>query len=139
MLFSRLLEGYHKPVSAGDCPNCLSLQPTGVAIPGIGNDYSVSCLWVDDDHEEGRKWIDQIAALSTCHEKMVDYGVYGRARTLNFKTLPPKADEILAQYKVTIPTPGSLFSMQYHRGPGHLQKAVFLPCPDYYWLKIIAT
>ncbi|EXK25077.1 hypothetical protein FOMG_18245 [Fusarium oxysporum f. sp. melonis 26406] len=127
-------EGYHKLISAGDFPNCLSLQPTGVAIPGIGNDYSVPRLGVDDDHEEGRKWICQIEALGTCvmnivqasswsihcdeHEKMAGYGVYGRARTLNFKTLTPKRVEILAKYNNTIPVPGSLFSIQFHRAKG---------------------
>jgi hypothetical protein len=76
-----------------------------------------------------------------CEEKetLAGYGVYGRARTLNFKNLTPKTVEILAKYNDTIPGPGSLFSMQFHRDPGHRLNSVFSPRCDHYWLEIIAT
>ncbi|KAJ9419089.1 hypothetical protein QL093DRAFT_2565262 [Fusarium oxysporum] len=83
--------------------------------PRIGNGFSVSCPWVDDDHEEGRKWIGQIEALSTCdihiNDETAGYGVYGRARTLNFKIPRPKMVKILAKYNDTIPSPGFFFQI----------------------------
>ncbi|PNP73764.1 hypothetical protein FNYG_12954 [Fusarium nygamai] len=72
-------------------------------------------------------------------EKHAGYGVYGRARTVNFKALTPKTVEILAKYNELVPGPGSLFSMQFHRDPGHPLDSVFSPRCDHYWLEIIAT
>ncbi|KAG5804164.1 hypothetical protein H9Q71_011248 [Fusarium xylarioides] len=102
-------DGYNKLTVSDDVPSCLSIQLTGV---------SAYC-------EE--------------KEKLAGYGVYGRARTLNFKALTPKTVEILAQYNESIPGPGSLFSMQFHQDPGHRLDSVFSPRCDHYWLEIIAT
>ncbi|KAJ4171740.1 hypothetical protein NW754_000319 [Fusarium falciforme] len=147
--------GYNKLLDAGDVPTCLSVQPTGVAIPGVGNVFSVSATWASDDHDEGRKWMDKIATLGACvmnvvkattwhahceeHEKMIVSGVYGRARTLNFRSLTSKTVEILAKYNDTIPGPGSLFSAQLHHDPIPPEKSVFAPRSDHYWLEIVAT
>ncbi|KAM0346173.1 hypothetical protein ACHAO7_011936 [Fusarium culmorum] len=72
-------------------------------------------------------------------EKLAGYGVYGRARTLNFKDLTPKTVEILAKYNESVPGPGSIFLMKFHRDPGHYLDSMFSPRCDYYWLEIIAT
>ncbi|KAF5724678.1 d-lactate dehydrogenase [Fusarium mundagurra] len=76
-----------------------------------------------------------------CEEKAkhAGYGVYDRARTLNFKALTPKTVEILAKYNESIPGPGSLFSVQFHRDSGHPLDSVFSPRYDHYWCEIIAT
>ncbi|KAF4335016.1 6-hydroxy-D-nicotine oxidase [Fusarium beomiforme] len=148
-------EGYTKLISTEDIPPSLSLQPTGVAVPGMGNIFSLSCAWADEDHEEGRKWMKKIAALGTCimevvkpttwsahceeKEKHSGYGVYGRAYTLNFKEFTPKTVDVLARYNASIPGPGSLFSMQFHRDPARPLDSVFSPREDHYWLEIIAT
>ncbi|KAJ4226934.1 hypothetical protein NW757_014239 [Fusarium falciforme] len=73
------------------------------------------------------------------HEKMIVSGVYGRARTLNFRSLTSKTVEILAKYNDTIPGPGSLFSAQLHHDPIPPEKSVFAPRSDHYWLEIVAT
>ncbi|KAF5692954.1 d-lactate dehydrogenase [Fusarium denticulatum] len=153
--WASFINGYNKFTANKDIPNCLSIQLTGVAIPHAGNIFTVSCLWADEDHDEGRKWMTKIMALGDsvreviktnswsayCEEKekLAGYGVYGRARTLNPKDLTPKTVEILAKYNESIPGPGSLFSMQFHRGPGHRLESVFSPRCDHYGLEIIAT
>ncbi|KAF4949384.1 hypothetical protein FGADI_8952 [Fusarium gaditjirri] len=153
--WTSFIDGYSKLTSSEDIPTCLSLQLTGVAIPQAGNIFTISCFWLDEDHDEGRKWMGKIIALGNCvrevikpnrwsahceeKEKLAGYGVYGRARTLNLKALTSKTVEILAKYNETIPGPGSLFSMQFHRDPGHPLDSVFSPRCDHYWLEIIAT
>ncbi|EKJ71749.1 hypothetical protein FPSE_08195 [Fusarium pseudograminearum CS3096] len=149
------IDGYNKPTASEDIPNCLSIQLTDVAIPHAGNIFTISCLWADEDHDEGRRWMAKTVALGTCvreviktnswsayceeKEKLAGYGVYGRARTLNFKDLTPKTFEILAKYNESVPGPGSLFSMQFHRDSGHHLDSMFSPRCDHYWLEIIAT
>ncbi|KAF5567497.1 6-hydroxy-D-nicotine oxidase [Fusarium napiforme] len=111
--------GYNKLIGSEQIPNCLSIQLTGVAIPHTGKIFTISCVWADEDHHEGRKWMTKIRALGNCireiiktniwssyceeKEKLAGYGVYGRARTLNFKALTPKTVEILAKYNEAIP------------------------------------
>ncbi|KAM5523796.1 d-lactate dehydrogenase [Fusarium oxysporum f. sp. phaseoli] len=149
------IDRYNKLTVSEDIPTCLSIQLTGVAIPHVGNIFTISCLWVDEDHDEGRKWMDKIIALGNCvrevikpnswsahceeKEKLAGYGVYGRARTLNLRTLTPKTVEVLAKYNESITGPGSLFSVQFHQDPGHTLESVFSPRCDHYWLEIIAT
>lgn len=115
----------------------------------------MSAIWASHDHEEGRKWFDKIAALGDCaanvvqavtmhaytehHEKMIPYGVYGRARTLNLRRLTPKTVEILAKHNALIPGPGCLFAAQLHRDPGQVEKSVFALREEHYWLEIVAT
>ncbi|KAF5593853.1 d-lactate dehydrogenase [Fusarium pseudoanthophilum] len=153
--WASFINGYNKLATREDIPNCLSIQLTGVAIPHAGNIFTISCLWADTDHDEGRKWMAKIIALGNCvreviktnswsayceeKEKLAGYGVYGRARTLNFKDLTSRTIQILAKYNESIPGPGSLFSMQFHRDPGHCLDSVFSPRCDHYWLEIIAT
>ncbi|KAF9769308.1 hypothetical protein IL306_013272 [Fusarium sp. DS 682] len=72
-------------------------------------------------------------------EKHSGYGVYGRARTLNFKEFTHKTLDILTKYNDSIPGPGSLFSMQFHRDPVEPLESVFSPRCGLYWLEIIAT
>nr|RBR02242.1 hypothetical protein FVER53263_10067 [Fusarium verticillioides] len=113
-------------------PNCLSIQLTGVAIPHAGNIFTASCLWADEDHDEGQKSMIKIMALGNCVREVIrtnswaayceekeNLAGYGRARTLSSKDLTPKTVEILAKYNKTIRGPGSLFAMQFHRDPGH--------------------
>ncbi|KAG5800557.1 hypothetical protein H9Q69_000444 [Fusarium xylarioides] len=153
--WASFIDGYNKLTVSEDIPNCLSIQLTGVAIPHAGNVFTISCLWADEDHDEGRKWMAKITALGVCvmeaikpnswsayceeKEKHAGYGVYGRARTLNLKALTPKTVEIFAKYNESIHGPGSLFSMQFHQDPGHPLDSVFSPRCDHYWLEIIAT
>ncbi|UZP40350.1 hypothetical protein NXS19_008166 [Fusarium pseudograminearum] len=153
--WASFIDGYNKPTASEDIPNCLSIQLTGVAIPHAGNIFTISCLWADEDYDEGRRWMAKPVALGTCvreviktnswsayceeKEKLAGYSVYGRARTLNFKDLTPKTVEILAKYNESVPGPGSLFSMQFHRDPGHHLDFMFSPRCDHYWLEIIAT
>ncbi|KAF5597876.1 6-hydroxy-D-nicotine oxidase [Fusarium pseudocircinatum] len=153
--WASFISEYNKLTASEDIPNCLSTQLTGVAIPHAGNIFTVSCLWADEDHDEGRKWMTKIIGLGNCvrevtkvaswpayceeKEKLAGYGVFGRARTLNFKDLTPKTVEILAKYNESIPGPGSLLSIQFHRDPGHRLDSVFSPRCDHYWLEIIAT
>ncbi|KAF5641871.1 d-lactate dehydrogenase [Fusarium tjaetaba] len=153
--WASFIDGYNKLAASEEIPNCLSIQLTGVAIPHAGNIFTISCVWADEDHDGGRKWMKKISALGNCvreviktnswsahceeKEKLAGYGVYGRARTLNFKDLTPKTVEIFAKYNKSIPGPGSLFSMQLHRDPGHGLNSVFSHRCDHYWLEIIAT
>ncbi|KAF5544529.1 d-lactate dehydrogenase [Fusarium phyllophilum] len=153
--WTSFIDGYNKLTAREDIPNSLSIQLTGVAIPHAGNIFTISCLWSDEDHNEGRKWMAKISALGACvmevikpscwstyceeKEKLAGYTVYGRARTLNFKNLTPKTVEIFAKYNGSIPRPGSLFSVQFHRDPGHRLDSVFSPRCDHYWLEIIAS
>ncbi|KAF4438193.1 6-hydroxy-D-nicotine oxidase [Fusarium acutatum] len=153
--WASFIDAYNKLNVSEDIPNCLSIQLTGVAIPHAGNIFTISCLWADEDHDEGRKCMTKIIALGNCvreviktnswsayceeKEKLAGYGVYGRARTLNFKDLTPKTIQILVKYNQSIPGPGSLFSMQFHPDLGNRLDSVFSPRCDHYWLEIIAT
>lgn len=135
-------------------PSCLSLQPAAVAIPNSGTVLSISATWADEDHNEGRRWIQEVANWGGClmsvksmtwhvyctdNTKLAGSQVYGRARTLNFKQLTPKTISILAEYSVLIPAPGSLIAAQHVRLPESALPSVFYPRGDYYWLEIVGT
>ncbi|KAG5772448.1 hypothetical protein H9Q72_001424 [Fusarium xylarioides] len=110
--WASFIDGYNMLTASEHIPSCLLIQLTGVAIPHAGNIF-ISCLWADEDHNEGRKWMAKITALGACVMEVIKpnswsayceekakhdgYGVYGRARTLNFKALTPKTVEIFTK------------------------------------------
>lgn len=115
----------------------------------------VSALWAHPDHDQGRRWLDKIAALGTCvtnvvevttwdayckkHEEVVGFNVYGRARTLNFRQLTARTTKILAKHNALIPGPGSLFTILPLRNLGRGEESVFETRCDHYWLEVIAV
>ncbi|KAI8649070.1 FAD-binding PCMH-type domain-containing protein [Fusarium keratoplasticum] len=149
------VQGYNQLLSTGSEPSCLSVQLIGKVIAGCGNMFTASVVWADDDHDEGRKWIDVIACFGNClrktvratswqilceeNEKLVGSTVYGRARTLNLRYLTPRTTQILAHYNSVIPGPESSISVQLIRDLGIGLKSVFEPRCQHYWLEIAGT
>ncbi|KAM5376404.1 hypothetical protein ACJZ2D_005458 [Fusarium nematophilum] len=148
-------QGYSQILNSGSSPNCLSVQPNGRIVPGIGNAFTVSVIWASEDYDEGHRWIDIIASLGICigkivrptkwqafceeNEKLAGTRVYGRARTLNLRHLTPKTTQILAHYNALIPGPGLFISAQHVRDPGSGDNSVFEPREAHYWLEIVGT
>lgn len=112
-------------------------------------------VWADEDHNEGRKWVEKIAALGTCvmnmvretscheyttdNENLAGPGGYGRAWTLNLRSLTPSTAAILAKHNALIPAPGSLFSAHRVVGAEKYEPSIFQPRETHYWLEIVGA
>ncbi|KAL1864703.1 hypothetical protein Daus18300_007505 [Diaporthe australafricana] len=122
-------------------PPALQIQLGAKEFPGIGKVLAAIVTWVDDNHGDGRKMIDQIATFGNCivnmteaktmvkyaedNEKLVAYGVYGRSYTLNLKELTPTSVNLLAKYSASLPGGNAMISIYTLRSPKPNENSVF--------------
>ncbi|KAI2464933.1 FAD-binding domain-containing protein [Annulohypoxylon bovei var. microspora] len=146
-------EGYEKLAAEQPLPRALQLQLFGIELPNLGKNFAVGATWTAADHEEGKKWIDKIAALGPClmnnpeprtvsaycafNETLLTYGSYGRAYTLNIKKYTPKTAEVLAKYTSSIPGGGIALSLHMLRAPEPSEHSVFGSRVEHHMLELV--
>ncbi|KUI59746.1 6-hydroxy-D-nicotine oxidase [Cytospora mali] len=135
-------------------PAPLKVQLFAMDFPQLGKVLAAIATWVDDDHEEGRKWIDKIASLGNCivnmtdaktvakygedNEKLVHYGVYGRSYTLNIKSWTPESVSILAKYSQAVPSGNAMISIHGLASPKPNDESVFGARQDHHMIEIVS-
>ncbi|PLB52299.1 D-lactate dehydrogenase [Aspergillus steynii IBT 23096] len=124
--------GYQKLLKEG-IPSQLTLQQLAFNAPP-GRIFGATMVWSDDDLEEGQRWIQKIANLSTPimntvapttipewfdgNAALVPETMYGTTRTLNLYEITPEIAAIFGRYVQQMPSnPGAMFSMHGLRGP----------------------
>ncbi|KAI0891921.1 FAD-binding domain-containing protein [Annulohypoxylon nitens] len=153
--WTKYTEGYEKLAAERSVPRALQLQLLGIELPNLGKVFAVGASWAATDHDEGKKWIDKIAALGPClmnnpeprsvsaycafNEALLTWGSYGRAYTLNVKKYTPKLAETLAKYTSSIPGGGIAISLHMLRAPAPNENSVFGARVEHHMLELIAT
>lgn len=122
--------------------------------PVMGRVLAAIVTWVKDDHEEGRKFVDQVASFGNCivniteaktaskcaddNERLVSYGVYGRSYTLNLKKRMPASVSTLAKYSHSVPGGGAMVSIHSLRSPRPNEDSVFGAREDHHMVEIVS-
>lgn len=135
-------------------PPALNTQFFVTDFPGMGKVLGVIATWVSDDHEQGRKLIDQIAGFGNCvvnmteaktaikyaedNEKLVTFGVYGRSYTLNVKKWTPTTVSTLVKYSQSIPGGGAMISCHSLRSQKPNEGSVFGAREDHHMVEIVS-
>ncbi|KAJ5921424.1 6-hydroxy-D-nicotine oxidase [Penicillium verhagenii] len=139
-----------------ELPPYLTLQPVCFASPH-GLAFAMLFAWSGPDLEEGKPWIEKIAALgpvkmnavkpTTIPEWISGAGanvpdrVYGSSWTFNVSRITPALAETIARNLSVLPNdPGAMFSMHQLRGPSAAPQAhgsLFLPREPHYMLEIL--
>lgn len=148
--WTNLTEG----VQALDLPPALKVQFFSMEFPQLGNVFAAIITWVDDDHDKGRKWIEEIASLGKCivnmaeektltkytedNENLVHYGVHGRSYTLSLKRYTPKSVEVLAKYSKTVPGSKAMISIHTLSSPKPNEESVFGARETHHMVEIVA-
>ncbi|KAI1262435.1 FAD-binding domain-containing protein [Xylariaceae sp. FL1019] len=153
--WSTYTQGYQKLADEHSLPDALALQEFALELPGVGKAFIVAATWVDENQEEGNKWIDKIASLGNCimkmtkpmtllqlleeNEKLLVFGQYGRVHTLSFKKFTPKTTAILAKYTNLLPGGGTGISIHALRSPKPNEESVFGNRTDHHMLELISS
>ncbi|KAI1813753.1 FAD-binding domain-containing protein [Poronia punctata] len=148
-------EGYEKLVAEQPLPRALQLQMFGIELPGLGKVMAVGATWADADHEEGKRWINKIAALGKCllnnpepqsvskyiafNESLLVYGSYGRCYTLNLGKKTQRTAEVLAKFTESIPGGAVAVSVHALRAPAPSEEAVFGARVEHIMLELVCT
>lgn len=135
-------------------PPALQLQMFATDFPGRGRVLAAIVTWVNDDHEEGRKFVEQVASFGNCvvnmteaktaskcadeNEKLVYYGVYGRSYTLNLKKWTPTSVSTLAKYSHSVPGRGAMVSIHSLRALKPNEDSVFGAREDHHMVEIVS-
>lgn len=135
-------------------PPALQIQLFAMDFPGMGKVLGAIVTWVNGDHEEGRKFVDQIANFGNCivnmteaksatkyaedNEKLTTYGVYGRSYTVNLKKWTPASVGVLAKYSQSVPGGNAMVSMHSLRSPKPNEDSVFGAREDHHMIEIIS-
>ncbi|KAI0886631.1 FAD-binding domain-containing protein [Annulohypoxylon maeteangense] len=147
--------GYEKLAAEQDIPRALQLHLLGIELPNFGKVFAVAATWSAADHEEGKIWINKIAALGPClmnnpevktvsaycafNESLLTWGSYGRAYTLSVKKYTPKLAEVLAKYTSSLPGGGIAISLHMLREPAPNEHSVFGSRVEHHMLEMIAA
>lgn len=149
-IWTSLTEAYH------DLPAALCVQLFAMEFPQIGKVLGAIATWADDDHEEGRKWIDKFASIGNCivnateaktlhkygedNEKLVAWGVHGRSYTLSLKSWTPESVSVLAKYSESVPSGGAMISVHSLRSPDLSEESnsVFGARQDHHMVEIVS-
>lgn len=133
----------------------------GSANPDVATDFSgmrrvlaAIVTWVKGDHEEGRKFVDQVVSFGNCivnmteaktaskcaddKEKLMPYGVYGRSYTLNLQKWTPASSSTLAKYSHSGPGKGAMVSVHSLRSPKPNEDSVFGTREDHHMVEIVS-
>lgn len=135
-------------------PPALQIQLFAMDFPGMGKVLGAIVTWADDDHEEGRKFVDQIANFGNCivnmteaksatkyaedNEKLTTYGVYGRSYTVNLKKWTPASVGVLAKYSQSVPGGNTMVSMHSLRSAKPNEDSVFGAREDHHMIEIVS-
>lgn len=135
-------------------PPPLQIQLFSMDFPGMGKVLAAIVTWVDDDHEEGRKFIDKIATFGNCivnmtdaktvakygedNEKLVTYGVHGRSYAVNIKKWTPTSVRVLAKYSQAVPSGNAMISIHSLRSPKTNEDSVFGASEDHHMIEIVS-
>ncbi|ROW13166.1 hypothetical protein VPNG_04874 [Cytospora leucostoma] len=119
--------------TSNNLPAALYIQLFATDFPQIGKVLAAIATWADDDHEEGRKWIDKLASIGNCivntteaktlhkygedNEKLVAWGVYGRSYTLSLKSWTKESVSVLAKYSQSVPGGNAMIGVHSLRSP----------------------
>lgn len=149
-IWKSLTEG----IGAITLPSALQIQLFAMDFPGMGKVLAAIVTWVSDDHEEGRKFIDQIAGFGNCvvnmteakaaskyaedNEKLVAFGVYGRSYTMNLKKWTPASVSTLAKYSHSVPGGSAMISIHSLRSPKPNDESVFGAREDHHMVEIVS-
>lgn len=144
-------------MAARRLPDRLGIQPIVVNSPA-GRVLGVEVLWSSPDHETGRLYVDEIAALAnpirtsivetTVPEWMqastavVSPQAYGTSRTVSVRNLTEEVADIIARIIAKMPTDrATAFSIHGLRGSSALPNAesVFGAREPHFVLELIAT
>lgn len=135
-------------------PPALQVQLFAMDFPGMGKVLAAIVTWVDDNHEEGRKYIDKIATFGNCvvnmteaksaakygedNEKLVTYGVHGRSYAVNLKKWTPTSVSVLAKYSHAVPSGNAMISIHSLRSPKSNENSVFGAREDHHMVEIVS-
>ncbi|ROW04694.1 hypothetical protein VMCG_04745 [Cytospora schulzeri] len=135
-------------------PAPLQIQLFAMEFPQLGRVLAAIATWVDDDHEEGRKWIDRVTSLGNCianmteakkvakysedNEKLVHYGVHGRSYTLNLKNWTPESVSVLAKYTQSVPSGNAMICIHSLRSSRPNEESVFGTRQDHHMVEIVS-
>ncbi|KAH9901879.1 FAD-binding domain-containing protein [Xylariomycetidae sp. FL2044] len=152
--WSNFATGFEKLLAEG-IPAALQLQLMGIALRGVGTVFAIGATWVAADHEQGREWIERIAALGNCvmkwikptsllsyceeNEKLLTWNSYGRSYNVCFKRFTPKTTEILARHTELLPGGGTAVSIHTLRAPKPSDESVFGPREQHHMLELISV
>ncbi|POS68579.1 hypothetical protein DHEL01_v213027 [Diaporthe helianthi] len=135
-------------------PPALQIQFFAMDFPGMGKVLAAIVTWVSDDHEEGRKLIDQVASFGNCvvnmteaksaskytqdNEKLLAFGVHGRSYTLSLKKWTPASLSTLAKYSHSVPGGSAMISIHSLRSPKPNEGSVFGAREDHHMVEIVS-
>lgn len=135
-------------------PPALQIQLFATDFPGMGKVLAAIVTWANDNHEEGREWIEQIAGFGNCivnmteaktlskyaedNEKLVPYGVYGRSFTLNLKKWTPTSVKALAKHSHSIPAGNATITIHSLRSPRPNEDSIFGARQDHHLVEIVS-
>lgn len=147
---SNLING----LGAMTIPLPLNVHIFGMELPGLGKTLAAIVTWVGDDHDEGRKAINQVASLGTCivntteaktlaqyvrdNEKFVTHGVYGRSYTVNLKDWTPTALRLVAKYNSTVPAGNAMICIHSLRSSRPSTESVFKERESHHVVEIVS-
>lgn len=148
--WSKLING----LGAMTLPPPLNVHIFGGEFPGLGKALAAIITWADDDHEEGRKMIDQVVSLGTCivntteaktvaqyakdNEKLVMHGLHGRSYTVNIKEWTPTALNLVAKYNSTVPAGGAMITIHSLRSSRPNKESVFKERESHHVVEIVS-
>lgn len=146
--------GYEKLIAEESVPKALQLQSFGLELPNLGKVLAVGATWTSPDHDEGRRWIGKVAEFGTClvnnpeaqsvtsfaefNEKLITYGSYGRAYTINIKKLTPTTAGVLGKHTALLPGGGTGISVHTLRDPAPNESSVFGSRVNHFMIEILS-